>query len=222
MIFDPHRLCIELQRLDWAHQLQQEVIQAIAASAELTEFQAGQVVIEVDSEIDSVYFVVAGRLEGALFDRVGKEILCDTFQRGSVVGLFSVLLADRSHLHVGAVEHTSAIHLGLDDLLRLTAKYRDFQLTIFRIAANLVKHLMMVDRDLPKPAAIGVVHHSDASRRLTVELARRLRQLGESPCVAGDDERWKPEDGIPHRLLFEHGVSIGPERITPPKIWIGS
>jgi predicted acylesterase/phospholipase RssA len=31
--------------------------------------------------------------------------------------------------------------------------------------------------------------------------------------VAGDDERWKPADGIPHRLLFENGVSIGPERI---------
>jgi hypothetical protein len=46
------------------------------------EFQAGQVVIEVDSEINSVYFVAAGRLEGALFDRVGKEILSDTFQRG--------------------------------------------------------------------------------------------------------------------------------------------
>jgi hypothetical protein len=31
--------------------------------------------------------------------------------------------------------------------------------------------------------------------------------------MAGDDERWKPGDGIPHRLLFENGVSIGPERI---------
>jgi predicted acylesterase/phospholipase RssA len=71
----------------------------------------------------------------------------------------------------------------------------------------------MVDRELPKPATVGVVHHSDASRPLAVALTRRLRQLGESPCVAGDDERWKPEDGIPHRLLFENGVSIGPERI---------
>jgi predicted acylesterase/phospholipase RssA/CRP-like cAMP-binding protein len=213
MNLDQQRLCIDLKRLDWARQLKEEVIQDIAASAELMEFQAGQVIIELDSEINHVYFVVAGRLEGALFDRLGKEILCDTFQRGSVVGLFSVLLADRSHLHVEAVEHTTAIHLELDDLLRLTAKYREFQLTIFRIAANLVKHLMLVDRDLPKPATVGVVHHSDASRRLTVELTRRLRQLGESPCVAGDDERWKPVDGIPHRLLFENGVSVGPERI---------
>src|SRR6516164_2135903 len=177
------------------------------------EFQAGQVVIHLDSEINSVYFVVAGRLEGALFDQLGKEIHCDTFQRGSVVGLFSVLLPDRSHLHVEAVEPTTVIQLALDDLLRLTAKYREFQITMFRIAANFVKHLVMVDRELPRPAAVAVVHHSDASRPLAVELARRLRQLGESPCVAGDDGRWKPEDGIPHRLLFEKGVSIGPEQI---------
>lgn len=213
MNLDQQRLAIELQHLDWARQLGKEVIQDIATSAKLMEFKAGQVIIELDSEINSVYFVVAGRLQGALFDRLGKEIHRDTFQRGSSVGLFSVLLLDRSHLHVEAVEPTIVIQLVFDELFRLTAKYREFQLTMFRMAANIVKHLVMVDRELPKPAAVGVVHHSDASRPLTAEITRRLRQLGESPCVAGDDERWKPGDGIPHRLLFENGVSIGPERI---------
>jgi CRP-like cAMP-binding protein len=176
MNYDPHRLCIELQHLDWARQLNDDVIQDIAASARLMEFQPGQVVIELESEINSVYFVVAGRLDGSLFDRLGKKILSDTFQRGTVVGLFSVLLADRSHLHVEAVEHTIAIHLALEDLLRLTAKHREFQLAIFRIAANLVKHLMLVDRDLPKPPAVAVVHHSDASRSFTLALTHRLRE----------------------------------------------
>ena len=213
MNLDQHRLCIELQRLDWARELKEEVIEDIAVSARLMEFQAGQVVIALDSEISNVYFVVAGRLDGALFDRLGKEIHRDAFRRGSVVGLFSVLLPDRSYLHIEAAEHTTVIHLGLDDLLRLTAKYREFQLTMFRITANIVKHLVPADRELPKPAAVGVLHQTDTSRPLTVELARRLRHLGESPCVAGDYERWTPEEGIPHRLLFENGVLIGPERI---------
>ena len=213
MNLDQQRLCIELQRLDWARQLKEEVIRDIATSAELTEFQAGQVMIDLGSEIKHAYFVVAGRLAGGLFDRLGKEIHRDIFERGSVVGLFSLLLPDRSHLHVEAVEPTTVVQLALEELLRLTAKYPEFQLSMFRIAANIVKHLVMVDRELPKPVAVGVVHHSDASRPLTLELARRLRQLGECPCVAGDDERWRPEDEIPHRLLFEHGVSVGPERI---------
>jgi predicted acylesterase/phospholipase RssA len=95
----------------------------------------------------------------------------------------------------------------------LTAKHREFQLAMFRIAANVVKQLVMVDRELPMPAVVGVVHHSNVSRPLAVQLARRLRQLGETPCVVGDDERWKPEDRIPHRLLFENGVFIGPEKV---------
>jgi predicted acylesterase/phospholipase RssA/CRP-like cAMP-binding protein len=213
MNLDQQRLTIELQHLDWARQLKQEVIEDIAASSKLVEFKAGQVVIELDSNITSVYFIVAGRLEGELFDRLGKVIHRDTFQRGSAVGLFSVLLADRSHLHVQAVEPTTVIQLEFDELFRLTTKYREFHLTMFRIAANIVKHLVMVDRELPKPAAVAVVHHSDASRPLAVALTRRLQQLGESPCVASDDDRWKPDDGVPHRLLFENGVSIGPERI---------
>lgn len=211
--FDQDRLCIELKRLDWARQLDEEVIRDIAAAAEFTELQAGQVIIELDAEINRVYFVVTGRLAGSLYDRLGKEIHREVFGRGSVVGLFSVLLPDRSHLRVEAAEPTTVVHLALDELLRLTAKYGDFQLSMFRVAANLVKQLVTVDRELPKPPVVTIVHHSDASRPLALELARRLRQLGESPCVTGDDERWKPDDGIPHRLLYENGVFIGPERL---------
>ncbi|WP_406696163.1 patatin-like phospholipase family protein [Singulisphaera sp. Ch08] len=177
------------------------------------EFQPGQVVIELDSEINHVYFVVTGRIACGLFDRIGKVINHDIFGRGSVVGLFSVLLPDRSHLQVETLEPTTVVRLTLDELLHLTSKYREFQLTMFRIAANIVKQLVTVDRDLPKPAVVGVVHHSSASRSLTSRLAGRLRQLGESPCVAGDDERWKSEEGIPYRLLYENGVFVGRDEV---------
>jgi NTE family protein len=211
MLHDQERLCIELGRQEWARQLKEEAVQDIASAAELMEFPAGGIVIERESEVNHAYFVIVGRLEGVLFDRIGKEILRDFFGRGSVAGLFSALLADRSHLHVEAVEPTSVIRLSLDELLRLTAKHPDFQLAMFRISANIVKKLVTVDRELPKPAVVVIVHHSQASRPLTQQLARRLQQLGESPCVAGDDERFKAEDGIPFKLLFEGGTYIGPE-----------
>lgn len=213
MILDQHRLQLEIQRLEWARYLPADVVEEIAASAELVEFQPGQVVIALDSEISHVYFVVTGRLAGALFDRIGKKIHEDTFGRGAVVGLFSVLLPDRSYLQVEAIEPTTVMRLTLDELLQLTARHREFQITMFRIAANIVKQLVMVDRELPKPAVVGVVHHSNESRTLTGNLTRRLRQLGESPCVAGDDERWKPEEGTPYRLLYESGVFVGREEV---------
>jgi predicted acylesterase/phospholipase RssA/CRP-like cAMP-binding protein len=213
MTFDQHWLGIELLRLDWARELSDEVIQDIVATAGIMEYQAGEVVIELDSDAKSIIFVITGWLEAALYDRIGKEVRRDTFRRGSVVGLFSALLPGRSYLHVKAAEHTTAIRFGLADLLRLTAKHREFQLAMLRIGAGIAKYLVMIDRDLPRPAAVAVVHHSDASRPLAAELARRLRQLGESPCVAGDDGRWRPEEGIPYRLIFEDGVSIGLERL---------
>jgi NTE family protein len=211
---DKDRLCVELRRLEWAKELPEEIVQDIADSSQVMEYQAGQVVIELDTQIDYVYFVVTGRLEGALYDRLGKEVHRDHFRRGSVAALFCLLLPDRSRLHIEAVEPTTVVCLGLEDLLRLTSGHREFQLTMFRIAANLVKKLMLVDRELPKPAVVAVVHHSDASRPVTVQLVERLRELAESPCVAGDDERYKPVDGIPHRLLFENGVFIGSERVN--------
>ncbi len=211
MLHDHDRLCIELGRQEWARQLKEEAVQDIASAAELMEFQAGGIVIELESEVKHVYFVIIGRLEGVLYDRLGKEIHRDFFRRGSVAGLFTLLLADRSRLQVEAVEPTAVIRLSLDELLRLAAKHRDFQLAMFRISANIVKQLVMVDRELPKPAVVVIVHHSQASRPLAQQLARRLQQLGESPCVAGDDDRFRTEGGIPFKLLFEDGEHIGPE-----------
>ncbi|MCE9608233.1 MAG: patatin-like phospholipase family protein [Planctomycetia bacterium] len=214
MEFDRPRIRTELQRLDWARGLPEQVIQDIAASGELIEFQPGQVVIEIDAEINHVYFVVTGRLAGSLFDRIGKQIRHDVFGRGSVVGLFSVLLPDRSHLRVEALEQSTVVRLTLDELLRLSSKHAEFQLTMFRVAAGIVKQLVTVDRDLPKPTVVGVVHHSVASRSITGRLVRRLQQLGESPCVAGDDEAGKFEEGVPHRLLYENDVFVGQEGVN--------
>jgi predicted acylesterase/phospholipase RssA len=64
---------------------------------------------------------------------------------------------------------------------------------------------MDIDRSLPKPSIVGIIHHSDASRPLVGRLARRLRELDESPCIAGDDERWKPDGEFPFMLLARDG-----------------
>ena len=110
--------------------------------------------------------------------------------RGSAIGLFALGSSDRSHLQVEAIEPSTAIRLTLSDLLQLSAKHADFQLAMFRLAANAFKrYVMEVDRSLPKPSVVGIVHHSEASRPLVGRLARRLRDLDESPCVAGDDEQ---------------------------------
>ena len=209
------RLYAELRRLDWAKGLSEETFAAIVSTAEWVEFRAGDVVIEVESEIAHVSFIITGRLEATLYDSLGKEILKDTLVRGSAIGLFALGLSDRSHMQVQATEPSTAIRLTLSDLLRLSAKYADFQLAMFRLAASrFKKYVMEVDRSLPRPSVVGIVHHSEASRPLAVRLARRLRDLYESPCVVGDDERWKPDGDIPFMLL-----AADDEQQSIPKEW---
>jgi len=196
------RLHAELRRLDWAKGLSEETFAAITSTAEWVEFRAGDVVIEVESEVTHVCFLITGRMQATLYDLLGKEMQKDTFVRGAVIGLFALGLSDRSPLQVQATEPATAIRLSLSDLLQLTARHPDFQLAMFRLAANIFRrYVMEVDRSLPKPSVVGIIHHTEASRPLVGRLARRLRDLDESPCIAGDDERWKPEGDIPFMLL---------------------
>jgi len=208
------RLHAELRRLDWAKGLSEETLAAITSTAEWLGFRAGDVVIEVDSEIMHVCFLITGRMEARLYDLLGKEIQKDTLVRGFVIGLFAMGLSDRSHLQVLSTEPSTAIRLTLSDLLQLTAKHPDFQLAMFRLAASLFKrYVMEIDRSLPQPSVVGIVHHTEASRPLVGRLARRLRDLDESPCIAGDDERWKRDEDIPFMLL------VGDEQQSVIKDW---
>jgi predicted acylesterase/phospholipase RssA/CRP-like cAMP-binding protein len=195
------QMLLDLSRLDWAKGLSEETLMAITNSAEWVEFHDDEVVVELDSEVTHVFFLLSGQLQAALHNFLGKEIQRDTFLRGSVFGLFSLGLSERSHLRVVATEPSTAIGLTLSELLQLTAKYPDFQLSMFRLQANIFKRYVTVDRSLPKASVVGIVHHTPATRPITARLARRLQDLGETPCIAGDDERWKPEGGIPFRLF---------------------
>lgn len=195
------QILVDLRRLEWAKGLSEETLMAITNAAEWVEFHADEVVIEVDSEITHVFFLLSGRLQAAMYDLLGKEIQKDTFERGSVIGLFSLGLSERSHFQAVATEPSTAIRLSLSELLQLTAKRPDFQLSMFRLAANRVKRLVMVDRSLPKSSVVGIVHHTPATRPITAQLARRLRDFDETPCIVGDDERWKPDGDIPFQLL---------------------
>ena len=81
------RLQIELRRLEWAKELSEDTLTAITNAADWIAFHAGEVVIEVESEITHVYFLITGRMQATLYDFLGKEMQQDTFARGAVIGL---------------------------------------------------------------------------------------------------------------------------------------
>lgn len=208
------RLLVDVRRLEWAKELREDTLTEVLNIAELAEYRAGELVMEVESEVTHVCFLITGRMEAIVYDLVGnRKILTHVFARGSVVGLFSLGLPDRSHFQLQAIEQTTAIRLTLSQLLQLTAKHGDFQLAIFSLAANLFKQYVMVSRSLPKPSVVAMIHHTEASRPLMGRLARRLRELDESPCIAGDDDHWKPGADIPFKLAAKDGAAQEREAI---------
>ena len=195
------QLRVDLRRLDWGVGLSEETLTAITNTAEWVEFHTGEVIVEVESEITHMYFLITGRVQSTLHDSLGKQIEKDTIVPGLAIALLAIGSSDRSLLHVEAIEPSTAIKLTPKGLLQLAAKHPDLQLALFRLTANAFKRYVMVDRSLPKPSIVGIIHHSEASRSLGARLARRLRDLDESPGVIGDDEQWKPDGDIPFKFL---------------------
>ncbi len=199
------QLHVDLRRLEWALGLSEETLTAIANTAEWVAFHTGEVVIEIDSEITHLYFLITGRVQSTLHDSLGKVVQTDTFVPGRAIALLALGSTDRALLHVEAIEPSTAIRLTPSDLLQLAARHADFQVALFRLVVNAFKRYVMVDRSLPKPSVVGIIHHTEVSRSLVARLARRLRELDEYPAVVGDDEQWKPGGDIPFKLLAGEG-----------------
>ncbi|MEQ8788939.1 MAG: cyclic nucleotide-binding and patatin-like phospholipase domain-containing protein [Pirellulaceae bacterium] len=216
----PESIFTETRRLTWTSELSDEELSDILATAQFVEFEPGEKVIEVDAETTHVYFIIRGSLDVKVHDTLGKQVLHTSAARGAVFGLFSIVLPEPSVMEARATERTAAIRLTRDQLLDLTSRHREFQLAILRLSANVAKRLVMVNRTHPQPAVVGVVHHTPASRPLTNMLVQRLAGLEERVCVAGDDERSRPESETPFRLLVEGGRLIPPdERMKILKQW---
>ena len=118
---------VDLRRLEWAVGLSEETLTAITKTADWVEFHTGQVVIDVDSEITHMYFLITGRVQSTLHDPLGKVVQTDTIVPGRAIGLVALGSTDRALLHVEAIEPSTAIRLTPKDLLQLAARHPDFQ-----------------------------------------------------------------------------------------------
>lgn len=199
-------LLAEARRLSWAKDLSDEIINEISDVAELVRFQAGETIRTIEDGVTSVYFIVTGRVAVVVKDALDNVATREWLTRGRVLGLFTVGLTDHSMLQAEAVEPTSAFRLELSELLRLS-RHAEFQMALMGIASDVIKRLYSVERTLPKPKVVGVIHQSNASRALTAKLVNRLHGLGESIAVAGDRESIACAD-VPYRQIIRDGNMI--------------
>lgn len=179
-----------LKRLPWSKDVSDAAIQEIANVGEYVQFQDGEIVHHAEDKLTEVFFVISGRLRAAALDLFGKQVLVRPLLRGEIFGLCSIAQPDQANTCLIATEPSTGIRLGIKEWLDLMSKHPDLQMSLFRLASSIVRQIVMVDRSKEKPSVVGVIHQSPASRPLTPRLVRPLREIGDPPCVAGDDPNW--------------------------------
>ncbi|XZE55999.1 patatin-like phospholipase family protein [Planctomycetaceae bacterium SH139] len=202
------RIIVELKRLPWCQGLSDSAITDIAAVGEYVHLKEGDIVHLADQTLTSVFFVVEGRLLASVMDQFGNCVLERPLTRGSVHGLLSIAQPDQASTNVVATEPTTGIRLGIESLAKLAATHSALQMNLYRLAGNIARQIVMVDRTKNQPSRVSIVHQSPASRRLTPALLKRLKQLDETLCVLGDDPGWQSIEDVPFRLLFADGKLI--------------
>ena len=208
---DRETILANLNRLPWAKGIGEEAVEEIADASEVLQIADGEWVHHAGDTLSDVYFVIRGRVWATVVDLFGKTVLERPLVRGDCFGLFSVAQPENAAVNVKAMEPTWLLKLDFEDLHRLTAKYREFQMSVYRLAGKQVRQIMAVDRHREQPSVVGIVHHSAASRPLMRRLVERLSEIKEAPCVASDNLDWEPIAGVAFRSLIEDGRVIDQE-----------
>jgi len=211
---DPNQketILADLSRLPWTKGLGEQAFREIANAADFLQAGAGEVIQRAEDRLTAVYFVTHGHLLASVVDLFGRQVLERHLCRGGVFGLFSIANPDQSNVNITATEPTSLLRLSFDQLHRLSGKYPELQMNLYRLAGNLVRQIVMVDRTKEQPSTVAVVHQSSATRLLTRKLVKRLSQIENTPCVASDDSSWNSIEGVAFRSFVEDGRVISAE-----------
>ena len=201
----------EVCRLQWSKGLDEQALSEIVQAADFLHFDSKDIVHRAGDTLTAVYFVIRGRLWASIVDLFGKTVLERSLVRGSCFGLFSIAQPDQSIVTMTANEPTSLLKLSFDDLHALTGKHREFQMNLYRLAGDLVRQVVMVDRKREQPTIVGVFHQSPHSRPFTRKLVERLAQIEDGLCVVSDDLGWQPPAQVAFRPFIDNGRVMSEE-----------
>lgn len=183
--------------------LSDEALHEIANAAELVRCGAGDYIHHANDEITSVFLVIHGRLKLSMVDVHGNTFMVRYQTAGGQFGAIGAALSEPTEVNAVAQEPSTLLRLDYSTAFELTRKHDQFRKNFTKLIANQVRGFIYQDKIRKKPAIVSVVHQSSASRSLTPSLARRLVELGETPCVLTDRVDWEPLENVPHRLLID-------------------
>ncbi len=192
----------EIRRLEWAKRLDEQTLCDFIENAEVIEFEASQVAIELGNPIHHVYFVISGSFRVTLTDQLGHERYRTIVRRGAAIGLLAMAFQESSLIRVEAMEPSTTVRLSFDRLLSFGSRSRAFQVAMYELTAGLFLRASAAERKLHVPGTVGIVHVSSRTSIFTTRLLNRLAELGEQPCLMSD----LPSEGLSPGIAFQSFV----------------
>jgi predicted acylesterase/phospholipase RssA/CRP-like cAMP-binding protein len=190
--------------------LPEELLVEIARDASVVQYPAGTLVHEANAPLPMVGFVLRGRLKAVRVDARGTESLFRMIERGEQYGMMVGALAEPVPVRLVALESTTVLAIDYERAMELTLQHPALRrLWLKTYAGNLRKHFFgAVSKSAPM--MLGLVHESPATRRISVQLTERLRDIGEQLAVFSDSDEWRAMPGVRFRSLRTESGEILP------------
>ena len=180
-----------------------EAVREIADTAELVHLSPGDCLQKADEPVTAVSLVIQGRLKVSMFDLRGSAVMQRFEIAGGQFGGLASALAEPARLECFAEDPTTLLQLNHQAALELTKKHDVFRLNMLRTFAEGVRHTFSQDKHPVRPRLVAILHQSPETRVLSRKLIKRLKELGESPCVLTDQTEWEPIEGVRHRCSVD-------------------
>lgn len=211
--FDAEEVLAQLRMLPWARQLNSAALDDLIASATAVQFDDGEPIPTAESGVSQLFLLVSGRVAVQVFDQLEKKVGDYIRGRGLAIGLLALGLEDHSFLVATAIEPVTAVRLRLPDLMDLNRRHAELQSTLLRMASQSIAQAHQIQRSLPRPEAVCVIHQTPATRPLSGRLIDRLTELGETVAAGGDLPEGPAGSAVNYRQLVVDGQLLSSSKL---------
>ncbi|MCE9567861.1 MAG: patatin-like phospholipase family protein [Planctomycetes bacterium] len=193
---------------EYFHHVSEEALHEVAAAAQVSQFPAGVVIHEPDSHVNSIGFVLRGRLKALRIDIKGNESLFRMIERGEQFGMMVGALAEPVPVRVVTLEPSTVLYLDYERAMELTLKHADLRRHWLQTFARVMRRHFLGPTPTRAANVMAILHESPATRTLARKLILRLREVGEEIGVFSDSDEWRSVPDLKYRSMLENGTPL--------------
>jgi NTE family protein len=189
--------------------LDEAALQEVAAAAEIIRCEAGDVIVDSQTPVTSIYLVIHGRVRLQLLDIQGRVAVQRFQSRGGQVGGMAAALGEPQPFRCAAEDPSVLLRFDYATALSFSRRHEAFRANYARLMAESVKQALLYEKTPSPPQIVAFLHRSEATREVSRRALGRLVALGETPHAFVD--RSLGIDGLDERRFVDNHGATTPE-----------